>query len=268
MVGSALYWIPVSAFPCRSGEKEWLCQFLIALDREMKEALQCRVEIFVHRDAIYPDLMEPMLLNLQKLNPVPGVMREYGEPLRKAPAPREIVQMVTDGKMEKLLSLGTDTGWWFASKNAGKQRELFLGNGGMVNVWLPPDPKTAPPPFHIPEKVLNNPAFAGMDIAGTVQVTYSFADSFLPNSLKMFAPELKADPQYQGYPFAIALFKSKDIFNAGGEKREEWLQLAPCYLIESRADRGVLLWGTLKLDDVLQKVLEALRQQKLEYPIQ
>ena len=107
-----------------------------------------------------------------------------------------------------------------------------------------------------------------MDIAGTIAVTYSLADSFLPNSLKAFAPELKADPQYQGFPFALSLFKTEDIFGASGEQREEWLRLAPCYLMESRSDRGILLWGTLEIDAVLRKVLEALRQEKLEYPNQ
>lgn len=268
LVGSALYWMPVSAFPCRKGEKQWLQQFLLAFDQEMKEALQCRTEVFVHRDAIYPDMMEPLLLHLQELNPVPGVMRMYGEPLRKAPNPREILQIVAEGKMESLTSLGSDVGWWFAKKNASQQRDLFLGLGGMVNVWLPPDPKTAPPPFHMPERALKNPAFAGMDIMGAVAVTYSFADSFLANSLKTFAPELKADPQYQGYPFALTLFKSEDIFSAGGEKREEWLRLAPCYLVESRPDRGILLWGTPDIEDILRRVLQALREQKLEYPAQ
>lgn len=268
LIGSALYWIPVSAFPCRIAEKQWLQQFVLAFDQEIKAALQCRVEVFVHRDAIYPDMTDSLLLHLQELNPVPGVMRVYGEPLRKAPPSREILQIVAEGKMEKLMSLGSDIGWWFAKKNAAKQRELFFGLGGMVNVWLPPDPKTAPPPFPMPEKALKNPAFAGMDIAGTIAVTYSLADSFLPNSLKTFAPELKADPQYQGYPFALALFKSEDIFSASGEQREEWLRLAPCYLMESRSDRGILLWGRVGIDAVLQRVLEALRQQKLEYPSQ
>ncbi len=268
LVGSALYWIPVSAFPCRTGEKQWLQQFLLAFDKGMKEALQCRVEVFVQRDAIYPDMMDPLLLNLQELNPLPGVMRVHGEPLRKAPPAREIQRIVAEGKTEKLMSMGSDVGWWFVRKNAEKQRELFFGLGGMVNVWLPPDPKTAPPPFPMPEKALKNPAFAGMDIAGTIAVTYSLADSFLPNSLKAFAPELKADPQYQGFPFALSLFKTEDIFGASGEQREEWLRLAPCYLMESRSDRGILLWGTLEIDAVLRKVLEALRQEKLEYPNQ
>jgi hypothetical protein len=268
LVGSALYWIPISAFPCRAEEKRWLRQFLVAFDKEMGGTPQCRVEVFVHRNAIYPDMTEPMLLNLRALNPVPGVMRVYGESLRKAPAPREIVRMVNEGRVETLLSLGTDIGWWFAQKNADKQRDLFLGLGGMVNVWVPPDPKTAPPSFHMPEKVLKNPAFAGLDIAGAILVTYSFADSFLPNSLKTFAPELKADPQYQGYPFALALFKSQDILSASGEQREEWLSLARCYLIESPSDKGILLWGTLEIDGAFDKALEVVRQQKLEYPIE
>lgn len=267
LVGSALYWIPVSAFPCGTREKEWLRQFLQAFDKKMKQAMECRVEIFVHRDAIYPDMMEPMLLSLRELNPLPGVMRMYGEPLRKALPPREIERLVTEGKVEALLSMGTDTGWWFVRKNADRQRSLFLGQGGMVNVWLPPDPKTTPPHFRMPEKVLNNPAFAGMDVAGTVQVTYSLADSFLRNSLGVFAPELKSDPQYQGYPFALVLFKSQDIFDVGGDKRKEWLSLAPCYMVESRPDRGILLWGVEEIDELILGVLEDLRKQGSEYPL-
>lgn len=266
MVGSCLYWLPVSAVPCRDAEKQWLRQFLAAFDAEMKAALQCRVEVFVARNAIFPDMMDPMLLNLQALNPVPGVMRVYGERLRKAPHAREIERMVNEGKQASLISMGSDMGWWFVKKKADMQRNLFLGLGGMVNVWLPPDPKTAPPPFHMPEKTMKNPAFASMDIQGAVDVTYSLADSFLPDSLKVFAPELKDDPQYQGYPFALALLKSQDIMSARGEQREEWLKLAPCYLFESPADAGLLLWGKPEIDAVMKKVLDAIREQKLEYP--
>lgn len=266
LVGSALYWIPVSGVPAREAEKAWLRQFLLAFDAGMKEALKCRVEVFVTRRSIFPDMMDPMLLNLQALNPIPGLMRVHGEKLRKAPHAREIERMVNDGKQEQLLSMGTDTGWWFVKKKADFQRGLFFGHGGMVNVWLPPDPKTAPPPFHMTEKVMKNPAFAGMDIQGTVDVTYSLADSFLPESLKTFAPEVKGDPQYQGYPFALALLKSQDIMSARGEQRDEWLKLAPCYLFESPADAGVILWGKPEVDAIVLKVLEAMREQKLEYP--
>lgn len=246
---------------------EWLRRFLQAFDEKMKQAMECRVEIFVHRDAIYPDMMEPMLLNLRKLNPLPGIMRMYGEPLRKALPPREIERLVAEGKMKALLSMGTDTGWWFVRKSADTQRSLFLGLGGMVNVWLPPDPVTTPPQFRLPEKVLKNPAFVGMDVAGTIQVTYSLADSFLRKSIDAFAPELKSDPQYQGYPFALVLLKSQDIFDVGGDKRKEWLNLAPCYMVESRLDKGILLWGVEEIDELITRVLEDMRQQGLEYPI-
>lgn len=266
LVGSSLYWIPVSGVPVREAEKTWLRQFLLAFDAGMKQALQCRVEVFVTRKAIFPDMMDPMIANLQALNPLPGVMRIYGEKLRKAPHAREIERMVADGKQAQLLSMGSDTGWWFVKKNADAQRALFLGHGGMVNVWLPPDPKTAPPPFHMPEKVMKNPAFAQMDIQGSIDVTYSLADSFLPDSLKVFAPELAGDPQYQGFPFALALLKSQDIMSARAEQRDEWLKLAPCYLFESPPDGGLLIWGKPDVDAVMLKALEAIREQKLEYP--
>ncbi len=149
LVGSSLYWIPVSSIPPREAEKTWLRKFLLAFDAEMKNALKCRVEVFVTRKAIFPDMMDPMLINLQALNPIPGVMRLYGEKLRKAPPAREIERMVADGKQAQLLQMGSDSGWWFVKKNADFQRGLFLGHGGMVNVWLPPDPKTAPPLFHM-----------------------------------------------------------------------------------------------------------------------
>ncbi len=266
LVGSSLYWLPVSGVPVREAEKAWLRAFLLAFDAGMNEALKCRVEVFVTRRAIFPDMMDPMIANLQALNPMPGVMRVYGEKLRKAPHAREIERLVVQGKQDQLLTMGTDSGWWFVKKNADAQRGLFLGHGGMVNVWLPPDPKTAPPPFHMTEKVMKNPAFAKMDIQGAVDVTYSLADSFLPDSLKVFAPELAADPQYQGFPFALALLKSQDIMSARGEQRDEWLALAPCYLFESPADAGVLLFGKPEVDEVVLKALETLREQKLEYP--
>ncbi len=267
LVGSSLYWIPVTGTPVREGEKQWLRQFLLAFDQAMKAALQCRVEVFVSRKTIFPDMMDPMLLNQQALNPIPGVMRLYGEALRKAPHAREIERLVKEGKQDQLLSMGTDIGWWFAKKQADFQRGLFFGHGGMVNVWLPPDPKTAPPPFHMPEKILKNPSFANMDVQGQVDLTYSLADSFLPNSLATFAPELKGDPQYQGYPFALALLKSQDIMSARGEQREEWLKLAPCYLFESPADAGILLWGKPEVDAAMEAALNVVREQKLEYPL-
>ncbi len=266
LVGSSLYWIPISGVPCRESEKQWLRHFLLAFDHFIKEALACRVEVFVLRKAIVPDLMDLMLLNLQALNPVAGVMRAYGAPLRKVPNSHEIERIVNEGKQDTLLSMGTDIGWWFAKKKADIQRNLFLGRGGMVNIWLPPDPKTAPPLFPMPENIMKHPSFAGMDIQGAVDVTFSLADSLLPKSLEAFGPEMKADPQYQGFPFAIPLFNSQGILSARGEQREEWLKLAPCFLSESPVDAGLILWGKPEVDGVMRKAVDVMLELKMEYP--
>lgn len=266
LLGSSLYWLGVSQFPCRTAEKGWARAFLQAFDQEMQKTLQCRVEIFVHRRTLFPDLMDPFLLHARKLNPIPGLMQIYGEPLRKAPHSRDIERMVGDGEFDKLTRMGTDIGWWFARKNPDEQRSMFLGQGGMVHVWLPPDAKTAPPELKIAPKVRSHPAFAGLDLEGTRAVTYSLADSFLPNSLKIFAPDIKEDPQYQGYPFALPMLNSQDIMTVTGELRSEWLKLAPCYFFESPTDRGFLLWGVPEIDEPIKMVLEAMREQGLEYP--
>jgi hypothetical protein len=266
LVGSSLFWLPVSGFPMRQPEKAWVIEFDRQFTLAMKEKLKFRQENFINFDFIYPDLMTPFLKHASEFNPVPGMLVQPSQEVFRAPTEKEIQDIIASGDASKVRNATKNIVYWLPKNKGAKQLTIFGGYGALMSIWLPPCPKTKPPDFRIPPKILENPNFKPLNIPGEIELTFALADSFLPNSLKVFAPDIKDNPQYSGMAFAIPLITSRDILTTPGDVRELWLSLMGAYLAESRDDQGLLLWGRPDIDPLVKQILEGMLEQEIIYP--
>lgn len=266
LVGSSLFWLPVSGFPMRQPEKIWVTEFDRQFTQVAKEKLKLRQENFVNFDFIYPDLMTPFLKHAQEFNPIPGMLVQPSQEVFRAPTEKEIQDIIASGDASKVRNATKNIVYWLPKNKGAKQLSIFGGFGALLSLWLPPCPKTKPPDFRIPPKVLENPHFKPLNVPAEIELTFALADSFLPRSIEILAPQIKDDPQYAGMPFAVPLITSRDILTTRAEVRESWLSLFGAYFAESRQDQGLLLWGRPEIDPLVKQIVEGMKEQEIIYP--
>lgn len=266
LAGSSMFWLPVSNFPVRSQEKQWLLGFFALFSEGLKNLLEFRQENFLNFDHLYPHLQDPFLRHTLEFNPIPGMLVEPSKPLFRPPTEEQLREILESGDASRIRNAPKNIAYWLAKKKGLRQMEVFFGFGAMVSLWLPVTDETRPPDFRLPKKALKNPAFAGLDLEAEIEFTYSLRDPFLPKSKQLFAPDMAGDPQYGGTPFAVPLLTAQDVFYARGEQREAWLELFGAYASESRADQGILLWGRKDVEPVMLECLRILHEQDLKYP--
>ena len=63
------------------------------------------------------------------------------------------------------------------------------------------------------------------------------------------------------------MLSSEDFFSASPEAIEAWFTLFQVYWRESPEDRGILLASKLDLEQDLEELLQAMRDEGLEYPV-
>lgn len=263
--GSTLLWLPVSGFPLRSAEKDWILRFLELFSSGLRTSLNLRQENFVNFDYIYPDLHSLFIANAPEFFPICGILASPGRPLYRPPSQEQIQQALASGD-HGIFKTSKSMAYWLARKKGVEQTKVFLGYGAFLSMWLPPSPETRPPELPLNRKIFRNPMLAGVDVGAEMDFLFSLNDPFLKKSREIFAPNVESDPQYRGMLFAAPLLSAQDIFYARGEQRDQWLGLFGAYLVESRPDQGILLWGRPDIDPVLKECLQAMRDQNLKYP--
>lgn len=267
LVGSNLYWLPVSGFPMRVQEREWVTELVGLLTPRFQSELQLRQENFVNFDHIYPALHEIFLRRSMDFNPILGILYQPSRPLFRPPSEDELRQMLESGDASALRKGSKSLAYWLAKKKGIAQFKDFFGYGAMITLWLPETDETKPPEMPLPKKALQNPAFKGLDVEGEIAFTYSLRDPFLPKSKALFTPGLEDDPQYGSMLFAVPLFSAENIYHARGEMRDACLELFGAYLVESRDDHGILLWGRPEIEPILLDALRSLEAKGMTYPV-
>jgi len=265
LAGSTLLWLPVSGFPIRSTEKDWILRFLELFSGMLRTKLQLRQENFVNFDYIYPNLHSLFIANAPEFYPICGILASPSKPLYRPPTQEQIQEALESGD-HSIFRGSKSMAYWLARKKGLEQAKVFLGYGAFLSMWLPPSPESQPPELPLNRKIFRNPMLANVDVGAEMEFLFSLNDPFLKKSKEIFAPNLESDPQYRGMLFAAPLMTAQDIFYARGEQRDLWLSLFSAYLVESRPDHGILLWGRPDVDPVLKECLQAMRDQGLKYP--
>lgn len=245
---SSIYWLPVSQYPMRPDQREWLREFHRCLAAHLRSRKSLREELFLRFKSIYPNLHDLFSKTSIDFAPMVGGGIAPGSSL-----PERVNFEALKSQVEEASKKGTtidiqrwmpDLTYWFAKKRPEEQRECFLGYNGLVTVYLPPDEQTTPPKIEIPRFVATAPGFKefGQErINAEMEFAYSLRDRFLAKSKEVFGAAYRDDPSYKGLLFVVPLFTAQVLVTAQAEQRAEWFNVFEGYMTESAADRGVLL---------------------------
>jgi hypothetical protein len=266
----ALYWIPVSSFPIPSAQRAWLNSFLDRLSQLMREGRELRVEVFLQYKTVFPALLDSFTDQAFDLIPVMGFAQRPGQELPAIPTLKDL-QPLIDGK-EK-YDFGKYVGdfcYWFLRKQEKRQRELFLGNGGMSILFLAPDPKTKVALLRMPKGIREHPGFTELfklfDPDQTNADAHALGDGFRKKSLELFSEDIKKSVQLKGVPFVIPLLSTRDFFNRPEEECKKWFELFDLYVNESPLDKGVVIATKLDVEEDLIGILKQMKEEGLGYP--
>jgi hypothetical protein len=218
---------------------------------------------------VHPDLIHPFLNTAEAFNPVFGLSRRPGEPLPAPPDMKYVEQLQRGERTYKQTDGKADYCYWFLYKLAAKQREAFLGHGGLTAIFLPPDPAAKAPAFMIPNRVRRNPAMMDLitknDLQAKLDGAWSMKSAFLNQSKEMFGADLEDDPAFRGFPFILPLLESEAFFRHHPDEVRRWFTLFDFYVSESPRDSGVILASKHDIEEELVKLIRDMRNDGQEY---
>jgi hypothetical protein len=263
-----LYWLPVSGYPARQAERDWLNAFLVLLTDALTQAAGLRCEVFLQMSVISEHVGEMYLRETHRIPKVTGLGRVPGQ---AAPAPPDIDDLKkakTSGESFDLKEWLSAYVLWLQTGDQDRMRNLFAGYGGFLSIFLPPDPKTAPPVFNITPRMRRAmPVFQQQDVEGLIASAFSMRDGWLPRSKELFGEGMEQRTEFPGVPCVLPLLAAQHILDASPEFRTTLFDLFPVMVRESEQDRGVLLlFREASFEPLVLSVLDSMRMQDLVYP--
>lgn len=264
----ALYWLPLSGFPIRQGERRWLLAFLKVLAQKLQAEKKLRLETFLEFKTLYPDLLNLFMSKTRDYRPLTGVLLQPGAKPPQLPTAEQIEAEVNKGGPVDVNQWMPDYCYWFVAKKHENQREDFLGRGGMLFLFLAADPGAKPPEVVLPRVMRTHPALKDQDPEASLAIAFSLKDKFLKQSKEIFGQPMQDDPSFPGIPFVLPKFRSQDFFRASPEDRERWFGAFDVYCAESKADNGMIVaMKDTGFDESLIAIVDELRDAGLEYPL-
>jgi hypothetical protein len=262
-----LFWLPASSFPMRLAEKQWLTEFLARLETALARDFALRCEIFFQYKQITGALADPFRAYSPKCMKLLGLGRHGETDQPSMPDADHIKALAKSGQDIPVQDWIADYLLWFITKQPKEQRQLLLGEGGMLTLFLPADPKTTAPVLPVtPALRAAMPVFQKMDVDGIVAGAFATRDAFLDKSKQLFGAGLETRPEYPGIPFILPLLDSSKFFSASEEIQAKWFDLFHVYVNESKKDKGVLLaFQKQEYEEVLLNILESLSADGLSY---
>jgi hypothetical protein len=264
----ALYWLPVRGYPMPAGQRHWILAFLRRLKSRLTRDKKLRLETFLQFKALYPDLLNRFLSRSQEYQPLTGLLLRPGTKPPDLPTFEDIEAETKKGGPIDVAQWMADYCYWFLAKQDERQREDFFGWGGMILLFLEPDPGTKPPDLKIPKVMRTHPALKDVDVEAKMAIAYSLQDKFLKQSKEVFGNLVREDPTYPGIPYILPLLQSNDVVDATLKERAQWFEVFHVYCVESKPDKGILLaTKDVDFDETLIALVEELREDGIEYPV-
>lgn len=265
-----LYWMPVSAFPMPFRQRQWLLHFCERFSNVVAAKHSVKAETFLQMKIIQPTLRDIFLKTAKDFNPVFGLSRTPHTPLPPMPDTKYAEDLQQGRRKFDAKETQPDYCYWFLYKDERRQRESFLGFGGMTMLYLKPNPEARPPKPRIPKYIQKDPAFSQLlartDMDRMMDGALSLQSPFLKGSKEMFGQDLKEDPIYDGLLYILPLLDSATFLKTVKAETDQWFSLFEFYLNESPTDRGILLATQHDAEDDLIALSEQLRAEGLNYP--
>jgi hypothetical protein len=261
--------MPVSSFPMPFRQRQWIIRFAQEFSSAITAKRETLPQIFVQMKVVYPDLRDLFIRTAREFSPMFGLARRPGAALPPVPDAK-FAENLQKGKVQyDHKALQPDYCYWFLYPEREKQRDLFLGYGGLTTLFIKPDPGNLPPKIQIPKRAQQNehlaPLLAGGSLQRVLDGAFALKSPFLARSKEIFAADLKEDPQYPGLLFVIPLLEAAAFFHASTEQIETWFSLFDFYLRESPGDRGILLATPHDIEKELIELLARLRDTGFVY---
>jgi hypothetical protein len=264
-----LFWIPTLAFPAPQAQRLWLLRFLELFTQRIALKRGLVSEQFLQMKVVQPDLIKLFLNSAAEFNPVFGLSRKPGEPMPPLPDMKYVEQLQKGERTYDQRDGKPDYCYWFLYKLSSRQRELFLGHGGLTAVFVKPDPAGKAPTISIPKRALRNPAMKEVieksNLQGMMDGAYAMKAGFLQQSKEMFGADLKEEPAYKGLPFIVPLLESEAFFRHAAAEVKRWFTLFDFYYNESPSDRGMLLAAKDDIEAEMADLVDELRGEGLVY---
>jgi hypothetical protein len=260
-----LYWMPVGSYPMPDGQRQWIMSFFDQFMDLLTSQFGLRVELFLQHktaQAILPQFMK----SAREFSPMAGLKRKPGADFPTRITKEALEPVVKGEKAFNLHEWIPDYCYWFLNKADRKQRELFLGYGGMSMMLLQPDSNTKPPELPFTAGMRKLELLKTFDVEGILAQGFALKDGFLQKSKELFGTGLESEPEYPGIPFVLPMLCANDFFHQPQEECDKWFQLFDVYVSESESDNGVLMASKLDFEDSLIALLEQMKKEGWVYP--
>lgn len=270
VTAASVYWMPVNQFPIPFRQREWILSLITRLSAHFEQA-KLLEETFLGLKYTRQELNRRFTQTLLEYNPITGLLLAPGEGLPATPSSLDIKKLVDnpDSNAEiNVQHLVPDYTAWFLAKKAAAQRQDFLGVGGMMMLWVPPDPKGPPEKLRLSKAAQTHPAFIGHDLDAQFMKLHSMQAPWLKQSKEVFGKTLKEEAIYQGIPFILPKLNAAAFTSATEEQLTEWFGIFHACCIESEKDGGLLLAiAEPDFDETLQQILQAMLDEDMRYPL-
>jgi hypothetical protein len=261
----SVYWCGVREFPVNAYERTWLLEFQTRLARHLKQTQELREQNFLQNKFLLPDLMELFVKRSEEYVPIAGMTLIPGTKPIKMPSADQMqkqVQQELDAKRyPDLKRWMPDYAHLFLDPDVAAQRADFFGYGGMLGLYLKPDPRKIEPLPELPRIFTSHPAFSPA-MFKQHQISLAFQDPWLAQSKEVFGEPFRDSASFDGLPFILPLLTSASLLEATVEERKRWFELFDGYWIESKPDQGLLL--VLKAPNFDPELVELLDQMRLD----
>jgi hypothetical protein len=256
-----LFWAPVSGFPVREMERQWLGAFLTTLCLHLSgQGLSpC---CFLETACIQGPLEEAFLADAPALTPLPGYCRRLWEDPPGPPPPEEI-DAIRQGRRpysHELFCRGM--AFWMDPDDFPSFCRRYGGRGGLVILFAVPAAQ-ADPVAAFPGAIFENPLLAqlapGRDLRREFQQAMRLRDPRMALIKKAFAAGWEKLPHYEKAIFVIPRLKSLDFFSNSPEVFGPLFQAAPVCFYESPPDGGVLLASSAPFSAALAEIMKEVR---------
>ncbi|HUA17665.1 MAG TPA: hypothetical protein VMB25_02905 [Bryobacteraceae bacterium] len=263
-----LYWAPVSGFPARKDEREWMLRFFDAFNEIAKTQFQLQPEVFVQMSAVSKN-RDAFIRNARTFRPRAGVSRRPGE-TALMPDPEKLEREAASAAKPGFdpLSLVPNQCLWLSAKAEHEARHLFQTGGGLSLFYRKAPPAPKPVPFQIPQQILDKYAeLKKFDLESLYNLALG-SDEFGKQAKTVFGAGLENELGFDVLPFIVPRMDAAAFFAMGADDIKNFFSVIEICVQESPTDDGFLLATGADMEKPLARTVTLLRQQGLIYPEQ
>jgi len=263
-----LYWAPVSGFPARKDEREWMVRFFDAFNDVVQTQFQLCPEVFVQLSAVAL-MRDAFIRNARTLRPRTGVSRRPGETtLLPDPAKLESEAKTAAKPGFDPLSLLPSQCFWLSHKAERDARQLFQATGGLSLLYRKSPGPPKPLPFQIPQQLIDKYAALRKYDLEALYNQATNPDDFGARAKTIFGAGLEKELGFDNLPFIVPRMDAAAFFAMGADDIKNFFSVIDICVQESPTDDGFLLATSADMEKPMARTVTLLRQQGFIYPDQ